>query len=82
MSETKPENPPLFELENYSDVPHGTSLFGTDITLRDLFAAAALAGACVETDAGSIIDRSNCAEWCYGMADAMLAERAKGEPQS
>lgn len=72
---TKPRNPPLF-------VSFPTP--ATNITLRDLFAAAALAGlyagdAHPDADCDPLnIDHELRAITCYAQADAMLAERAKG----
>jgi hypothetical protein len=43
------------------------------MTLRDYFAAAALPR-CIEES----IDAASTAEYCYRIADAMIAERAKG----
>lgn len=46
------------------------------LTLRDYFAAALMQGAAANTD----VDLTNAemARWAYRMADAMIAERAKG----
>ena len=50
----------------------------SEFTLRDLFAAAALAGVCVEGEGSSpVVDDFKAARYCYGLADAMLKEREK-----
>jgi hypothetical protein len=48
--------------------------FSPGMTLRDWFAGQALA---MTAPQGSY-NTANIAEWCYSMADAMLAERGKG----
>ena len=64
----KPSNPPIFDKDGY------VSLDG--MTLRDLFAAAAMAG----DEANPNTERSYeaSADIAYEMADAMLAERERG----
>lgn len=73
---TKPENPYLL------DSAEG----GSRITLRDVFAAAALVGfLSAPTDPDEVPTVGDCAReceetaarWAYEQADAMLAERAK-----
>ena len=49
---------------------------GTEVTLRDLFAAFALAGL---GEAVWSEESAKVARYCYQQADAMLAERARGE---
>ena len=72
MSE-RPFNPDLFtELET----PSGARLISSEITLRDLFAAAALYGFVIYTAAGEPVDVAASA---YTLADAMLAEREKSD---
>ena len=74
----KPLNPELFEhiicFEGDPDVapPQAVPHYETDITLRDLFAAAALATV-------HAIKIEDLAPLCYCIADAMLAEREKGQ---
>jgi hypothetical protein len=46
------------------------------MSLRDYFAAQALAGYVDEE--GNPYNESEIAEWCYKVADAMLAERSRG----
>lgn len=46
------------------------------MTLRDYFAAKAMQGSLAE--GSEIYKPSDFAEWCYAMADAMLAAREKG----
>lgn len=78
---SKPENPPLFWLEfqrqSLDEPPSYHPV--TDIGLRDLFAAAALAGmnACSTIAPDFIENEEEVAGRCYEMADAMLAEREK-----
>lgn len=59
-----PENPPVA----YS---------GTEITLRDVFAAFALAGICASSHTHTEADEDTLAECAYLHADAMLARREK-----
>ena len=48
---------------------------GATVTLRDLFAAAALTG--IGSNVNSETDTVPIAEWCGRMANAMLEERGK-----
>lgn len=74
-----PENPQAF--------PHGDPTHGGDIgmTLRDWFAGQTLAGLVSATDSTGVWtaplgdDADITAERAYRVADAMLAERAKGD---
>jgi len=73
-----PKNPRLF-YEGYEsssiDGASGRPKLATEITLRDLFAITALAGAIAkESDTYS---RESIAQRAYLMADEMLAARAK-----
>lgn len=79
------ENPKLFEQDGqcerfdaYGNPVFRPGVLSTEITLRDLFAAAALANPTMtaHTD-GSQPPDDTVARWCYLMADAMLAERSK-----
>ena len=63
-------NPKLFELR--MEYPQAF----TEITLRDLFAMAALAGYCASDETGRW-SREKLAESAYASADAMLKERVK-----
>ena len=65
-----PENPPLFSKWQGSA--------WSEISLRDIFAGFALAGACVNEP--GVEDSADLASEAYAHADAMLAERAKGQP--
>jgi hypothetical protein len=47
------------------------------MTLRDYFAAKAMAGVLASADPGDETDQPVLAKWCYRMADAMLEERTK-----
>jgi hypothetical protein len=72
----QPENPPVFPQSVHPDAPFG------GMTLRDLFAAAALAGMGTWMPAGfSNLNhdraRDERAYWAYQQADAMLRERGK-----
>ena len=71
---SKPENPRLFDLTDLG-VRDGYIAIGTNMTLRDLFAAFALAG--LLSDHTMRAEPKDFAEWAYVDADAMLAERAK-----
>ena len=71
MSESKPRNPPLFNV-----IHAKAGDMETELTLRDLFAAAALAGLCVGESQGSFDAYAHDA---YKMADAMLAAREQGD---
>ena len=67
----KPSNPPIFDKDGY------VSLDG--MTLRDLFAAAALPHAQQQAeDADCTFTRLEIAQESYRQADAMLAERERG----
>ena len=71
-----PENPPAFP--SPADACHPSSVPG--MSLRDWFAGRALAGFMANTRRPMTIAADD-ATWCYTIADAMLAERAKaGEP--
>lgn len=80
-----PKNPPLFEAEvQWHDsvgnpVERGVVQAATEITLRDLFAAAALINVAVMAGNGAATPESvqDNARWAYELADAMLRERAK-----
>lgn len=48
------------------------------ITMRDYFAAKAMQGAIPTRPNGYEMDTAIMARWAYAMADAMLAEREKG----
>ncbi len=68
---SKPENPFAFPLA----VPGDCMVQPTDgMTLRDWFAGQAIIG----LDAAISGSPQNFAAQCYELADAMLAERAKG----
>lgn len=71
-TEQKPDNPPLFFAW---DPDRGDEPITTEVTLRDLFAAFALAGA-ISRDGEDISDAKQEARYAYAYADAMLAERA------
>lgn len=59
--------------------PDGSmTLFAPPPTLRDRFAMSALTQA-GEKNGGHTWDPETLASYCYAIADAMLAERAKGE---
>ena len=69
MSDGKPENPIILQHDFlFDDRPE------MDITLRDLFAAAALAGIIAECNVNDY-EADACA--AYQFADHMLRERAK-----
>jgi hypothetical protein len=76
MSE-KTENPPAFPVA----VPMDFQWAHGGMTLRDYFAGQALAGM-LSRDAleREGYEASWFADWAYGVADAMLAARAKSEP--
>ena len=48
------------------------------MTLRDWFAGQALASTAKMENPQGGYDSTAISEWCYSMADAMLAEREKG----
>ena len=78
LADVKDHNPPLFV---YAPNPAEANVFCrtmTEITLRDLFAGAAVQGylATPWRDAGAEI--GEVASYAYTLADALLAERAKG----
>ena len=72
---TNPQNPPLFDWEFIQQGLNDTHLF-TNVTLRDLFAAFALAAQIIQ-DETAANDPNKAAEWAYVNADAMLAERER-----
>ncbi|MEM9645415.1 MAG: hypothetical protein AAF989_10500 [Planctomycetota bacterium] len=87
MANSKPENPSAFPY------PYDANTDGMDVyepsggsegmTLRDYFAAKALMGSIAYSgqnamSLGSDNSRKVAAEWCYEMADVMLAARSKG----
>ena len=76
---SKPKNPPLFQPSEWTtDVPEIPVVAVTDITLRDLFAAAALAGGQVGYDGIDATDvYGSIANNVYKIADAMLAARER-----
>jgi len=79
--ETKPSNPQAFptmgyEYINNSDESPTHGLYG-GMTLRDYFAAKAVAAMCVGVD--DEMDFEQYAKLAYAAADAMLRERSKGE---
>lgn len=63
-----PENPPAFPKGGAYSMQSG-------MTLRDWFAGQALAGMMTEADGAR---PEYCARFAFAVADAMLAERAKG----
>ncbi len=71
MNETKTSNPPLFDIMEMQE-----TVYQTNVTLRDLFAAFALAG--LKAGEGAAIQtRSYMVEESFRLADAMLAERER-----
>ena len=67
------QNPKVFDR-----VIAGTSLdLQADLTLRDLFAMAAL---CSQSQEDATANDEKRAAWAYALADAMLSERAKARP--
>ena len=68
----KPENPWLFGAD-YSDASRDLPVFYTEITLRDLFAAAAVSS--IAND--GYHKWNDLASDAYNIADALLAERAR-----
>ena len=78
MSERDPErNPQLFWAKEYKAL--GGTMYGSEITLRDLFAAFALDRVGVVSADGWEAVWAEIARQAYGMADAMLAEREDAE---
>ncbi len=82
---SEPSNPPLFEktFDGDQECPADPTLC-TKITLRDLFAAFALAGQIANPKwpncgpSGLPAPEDECAaHWAYCFADAMLEERAR-----
>lgn len=71
MSDKKPENPPRDVMFGY---PLGL------VTLRDLFAAAALAGLALNANEdGSVEMLTHISGRAYRLADAMLRERERAK---
>ncbi len=72
---TIPENPPAFPESVAVDHQDGLNFSrNKGMTLRDYFAGQVLAA--LANDLSMDVDET--CEACYGFADAMLAERAKG----
>jgi hypothetical protein len=76
-----PKNPPAFPVKvkrNTSTDPLATprEFQMEGMTLRDWFAGQVLAGICADPEWGD--DPTHLASFSYTLADAMLAERAKG----
>ena len=70
----KPENPPAFpSTETFLDGTHYTNHPG--MTLRDYFAAQALAGIMAAIPSTIRYEEADVAKDCYALADAMLARR-------
>jgi hypothetical protein len=70
-----PPNPPAFPGSSWG-VAEKTVVFMPGMSMRDFFAAAALAGICCST--GRVATAEMDAEQAYKRADAMLRERVKG----
>ena len=70
---------PAFPAPQLSDIGACTPAEAAGMSLRDYFAAAAMQGE-LAGNAGEWRDTSvgDLARWSYRVADAMLAERAKG----
>lgn len=68
-----PLNPPLFEIASPGNEEHQTQI--TAITLRDLFAAAAVMG--LGADAGYQRESTLLADRAFDIADAMLKRRVR-----
>lgn len=54
---------------------------GTGISMRDYFAAKALATCATSWDGGEPASARDVAEWCYRVADAMMAARETKSPE-
>lgn len=67
---SRPHNPRLFE---FAPGNSGVQLFDTEVSLRDLFAAAALCGF-MSKNALRFTPQDD-ADYCYRIADAMLKAR-------
>jgi len=75
---SKPSDPRMFEGSYNNKHPE----YWTKITLRDLFAAAALAGKWSLYDIDDRDPEADIAKRIYWIADAMLAARDRGEEES
>jgi hypothetical protein len=68
---------PAFPVLDYNPIREQLECFSSGMTLRDWFAGQALSGySVIFPESGEIVPRS-AAEWCYRMADAMIAERKR-----
>jgi len=80
---SKPSNPIIVSDKDYESVHKPTEI---GFSLRDLFAAAALAGRAMTTELDDNhnqgIDYRWIAKHSYALADAMLAARDRGEDES
>lgn len=81
----KPHNPPAFPSEQHECADGSwNQTYSPGMTLRDWFAGQTLMGMCGNSDiAKAAMETGNAgatlAESAYDMADAMLAQRAKGD---
>lgn len=76
----KPDNPPAFPevYTNWHNGQHDTYSSG-GMTIRDYFAAHALTILSSTDTLIAFTDEKSIAKYCYGIADAMLAERMNNE---
>jgi hypothetical protein len=63
---------------NYRNGQQVQAVFQNGMSLRDYFAAKAMQGFCAHGGSGPITQQA-LAEFAYQLADAMLAERERGE---
>lgn len=73
---SKPINPTVINNPDRFD-PEVDAMVSANVTLRDLFAAAALVGILAGRPTGQGIEHVARAPEAFRVADAMLAERAK-----
>ena len=66
---------PAFPSEH--ELSDGVTLKASGLSIRDYFAAKAMAAIVIGNNADTCTMGAGCAADAYGLADAMLAERAK-----
>lgn len=75
MSDTVPENPPLFDGALSAEGFPILASYTTSITLRDLFAAAALSGLTANPENRDRMGSDFLSGWAYDIANHMLHAR-------
>ena len=66
---------PAFPTTGYFETDGRWMVQTEGMSLRDWFAGQSLQGMLAGCPPGEIVEEKSTAEWCYQMADAMIAER-------